>query len=375
MCREREQWVQAEAVAVVAFRAATTPLEEIEAGVVLERVYTRSDAIDPKVEAVWARLGPAYCKNAQIEPAEIVHTRLFAEFRKFEQGMTLAEVLVKQDKTTEAVQIYFEIFGQAIVRQKFDQVGYCIGGIRAIDPEMECLESGQRLTLATQIPNLPPRGEIALPRRSDFFIGSSVWKEFLGPILEVPSLPARIEEILVQPCPYSDPFSIRKKIWQTHVLLLVPTQVSMLVPFLNPGQGLSIAMFKSMAEHIMGPDAYGIFQAPSSICDVENPASYWALVTKEPVKRSIHKTYAEQVELLKPGYEPAPTLAVFSALVLHYKKTGNQLFKEGRIRCPENVEDRHLSIGGNWSRGESLSVFMVDNQEGTTGICGMKKLS
>lgn len=123
-----------------------------------------------------------------------------------------------------------------------------------------------------------------------------LWREKIGDPGIEPPLPKNIEQIVSASCP----FWPNKKVYETHVLCLIPETIN--------GRPLNLDYFVELTENLLKSmdtiflvshkklSKYSSFiQAPSK--------SHWVLITKDIIPGSVNKTFKEQQALVSLPYE------------------------------------------------------------------------
>ena len=157
----------------------------------------------------------------------------------------------------------------------------------------------------------------------DNAFGPKDWYAYFGGHLRnVPRLPSNIGDILSSSCP----FWADKKVFETHLLVLIPETVS--------GQPLTL---KTLGELVQKPRNGGK-ATKYERCDlgeyVDQPAqSHWALLTRTVLEGSRNKPYKDQ-QAIVTGYSQKTQMAyeiptVLDAAVcnfMEYVRTGTWLY-------------------------------------------------
>ncbi|NGX37999.1 MAG: hypothetical protein K1000chlam2_01168, partial [Chlamydiae bacterium] len=120
----------------------------------LERVYLELNTQEPwrfnnELNSLWNKLGASYQANGQLDLAERTYRKAYETFNQFDNAFALAELLGKQGKVKECVQLYYEISAQALLEEKVETAVSCVGKVKKIDPRMQCLSVEQRMHLLT----------------------------------------------------------------------------------------------------------------------------------------------------------------------------------------------------------------------------------
>jgi hypothetical protein len=201
--------------------------------------------------------------------------------------------------------------------------------------------------------------------------GPKEWFIHFGAHLRnVPRLPSNIVEILSSPCP----FWPDKKVYETHLLVLVPQTVS--------GQPLTLKTLGELTKkRLIG------FATRFSSCnlgeytDPAAPPSHWVLMTRDVIEGSRNKSYQTQQALLnqKAGgsYEVPTILDATVCIFMEYVRTWTLLYSRNRVtytytRCQEKY-DAHwqLVVGGFASDGLDVCYSRYDGEN--LGVGGSRK--
>ena len=160
------------------------------------------------------------------------------------------------------------------------------------------------------------------------FIGEKIWNECLGAVGEVSPLPEDIIHTLNSPCPWVE----GKKVFETHMLVLIPATVN--------GNPLTI---NSIEELVKSPKMGHPIQYQSEYIgedlwdehgDTAIDKPYWALMTRDLLEGSKEKPREELLALAasQTGYQ-APTLreAIFSIFMRYVSKEERFFSKDSCI--------------------------------------------
>ena len=211
-------------------------------------------------------------------------------------------------------------------------------------------------------------------------IDKSVWEHYFGAIGEVPALPADIDDILSQRCP----FWPGHKVKDTHLLVLIPSHVR--------GQPLTLNYL--LEKLIQSPQGEGLGtkyryyydEVRESIGSQSPNSSYWVLMTKDVLPGSRYKTYEDQRKLVADhanhtglSYEVPGALEAAVVMLLHHVRSGERLYSDNPYtytRCRESVvvddNDYPVVVGGFSSGGLSVSYNSDDNYN-DYGVSALRK--
>lgn len=205
--------------------------------------------------------------------------------------------------------------------------------------------------------------------------GKVIWARHFGDIGEEPRrLPSNINEILASTCP----FWPESKVRETHVLVLMPSEVD--------GQPYHL---DGLVELIKYPNdgknriqcAYGV-PIQRSIGNQSIVKPYWALMTKQVVPGTKNRTFEEQLSIVQskvPNFSllsscgPPTALEAATCLSMELMRTGTNSVlplrleapisdKHCRTNCQEQVSNQSVFVGdlymtgNNWLVGIGLST-------------------
>ncbi len=202
--------------------------------------------------------------------------------------------------------------------------------------------------------------------------GPKEWYTHFGTLLRnVPRLPVNIVEILNSPCP----FWPNQKVYETHVLCLIPQTVD--------GQPLTLRLLgeliqKPLQGHATKYRSFKLGEYP----DPSAPKSHWALMTRDVVEGSRSKTYKEQQALIasfsqkaKVPYEVPTILDATVCILMEYVRTGTRLYANNpwrHTRCQEKFNDKgQLVVGGFVPSGLGVSSHADGHED--VGVAGWRK--
>ena len=210
--------------------------------------------------------------------------------------------------------------------------------------------------------------------------GPTEWKEHFGEVGEAPALPADIEKILDEPCPYYQAAKlmgveemkklgkstkvVEYKYWidkvnenkplkvrDTHLLTLIPKTVNN-APF----------TLKSLGQIIRKPikgnaTSYQFFQDVGKHGDIPVENSYWVMMPKEVVPGTKGKIFDDQKKaaLINSNYVLPKAIEVAVSILMYYVKTKECLFQQTYTKTIDVHEDEHRVWVGNFT----ISGFSV----------------
>ena len=156
--------------------------------------------------------------------------------------------------------------------------------------------------------------------------GRDAWIKYFGDIGVEPPLPANIEKILNEPCP----FWHDKKVKETHLLVLIPNTVNGKLFTLNY---LGELIQKPKSGH---PTKYRYYYdcVKEAVGEKSYP-SHWVLMTMDIIPGSRDESYSRCCKLIanhskKTGlpYELPNLLEATASILMHYVKTGERLYSD-----------------------------------------------
>jgi hypothetical protein len=199
--------------------------------------------------------------------------------------------------------------------------------------------------------------------------GPKEWYEYFGGYLRnIPRLPPNMTEIMNSPCPFSD----NKKVYETHLLVLIPETVS--------GQPLTL---KTLGELVKKPFTGTATQYSGynfgEYTDPNAPPSHWVLMTRGVIEGSRNKSYQTQQALLNQkagGSYAVPTILDATVCIfMEYFRTGTRLYPDSPstfTRCQEKYDANwQLGVGGFAPGGLLVSHYGYDFE--FNGVGGSRK--
>jgi hypothetical protein len=156
-------------------------------------------------------------------------------------------------------------------------------------------------------------------------LGALEWKHYLGDVGPIPNLPSNIDAVLDGPCP----FWPGKKVRDTHLLVLIPATVD--------GAPFTLNLLGALIQHPKNGEHKTKYRRYDS--DVKTQfgekspdRSYWLLMTREVLKGSRGKSYADQKGVVErftkktqQPYELPGVLEAATAILMHHACTGERL--------------------------------------------------
>lgn len=209
--------------------------------------------------------------------------------------------------------------------------------------------------------------------------GKDLWQKFLGEVEEEPPLPRNIDQILESPCP----FFKRKKVKETHMLVLIPSTVN--------GKPLTLNSFSILVKNIKAGNKTRFSHLWNHVVQEYGNASiqksYWVLMTKNVIPWSRNENYANQEVLVrdKDGYDVPCILDLVVCIFTKYVSSGKsktRLFSEGNktndyvwtyTRCQGEVNGIKLTavVGGYSIKG--LGLHQCNGDDDSDGIAAARK--
>ncbi len=214
------------------------------------------------------------------------------------------------------------------------------------------------------LPPLPlPVREVAAQSDSipAIAFGKAEWERYIGDVGEQPPLPENIEEILDQLCPFSNKKTSKAQFWREFkrvrkewTLVLMPQTVNGLPFNLNTlGQLVQKASGERNSKFRLYWD-----EIEENFGEQGVEGSYWILMKKNLLKKSIGKNREEQLALIKddPHYEAPHLLEASTVAFMHYIHSGERLLQKDQYAlCNEQVSGQVTFVGCFSSAG--LDVF------------------
>jgi hypothetical protein len=210
--------------------------------------------------------------------------------------------------------------------------------------------------------------------------GVREWGQYFGAVSEAPRLPVDIDDILRSPCP----FWPDRKVGDTHLLVLIPSEVNG-EPFTLNLLGRLIKMPKGRGYRTQY-DLYDI-DTQRVLGDCAPDRSYWVLMTREVLPASRSKTYKEQQSLIAEyacevgmPYVMPYVLEAATVILANYVRSNERLYPDNPwtyTRCQELVGQFNypVVVGGFSSTG--LRVYDDDGyifSAGIHGVAGLRRL-
>ena len=196
--------------------------------------------------------------------------------------------------------------------------------------------------------------------------GPASWCAHFGVAVgDLPSLPSDIDEILDSPCP----FWFEQKVRDTHVLVLVPSEVDG-VPYTLDKLGELIRL--RLPKNLEGYRYHGA-NVQTHLGAVPPQAPCWVLLTHNVIPGSRNQRYEDQKKMLADhaartglAYCLPSVLEVSTALLTHYVRSGERLLADDPwtyTRCQDLVmsggKPYPVAVGGFSSSGFASSGFYV----------------
>lgn len=207
-----------------------------------------------------------------------------------------------------------------------------------------------------------------------FLIGKEDWGTRLGEVERVP-FPDGILEIAGGPCPITP----GKKVWETHLLVLIPSVVNGIPLTIN-----TLGSFIKSKGHFLDSES-GYCSINQAIIkeygDKPTGSSRFVLMTKDVLPESRNKSYVEQsdmvsslVEIAGCSYEIPCVLVAAVGIYMNYLVSGMRLYGDSPLtymRCKEEVLGYHAVVGGFALAGLDINHYAYDF--GYSGIGALRE--
>lgn len=200
--------------------------------------------------------------------------------------------------------------------------------------------------------------------------GKEEWNDHFGDVGEALRLPQDIGKILWAPS-----FGVEgyegKRVWNSHLLTLIPTKVdgkpyclNLLEDLIQSPRKGSKTKYDNYPDYVKNPYGSSCFSG-----------SHWVLMMRNVLVGSRYKNYESQVELVeayakKTGipFRVPNILAAATCILMHHVKSGERLYNNSPwtyTRCQEKSESGYqidksgyqISIGGFYPRGLDIDCF------------------
>jgi hypothetical protein len=210
-------------------------------------------------------------------------------------------------------------------------------------------------------------------------LGALEWKHYFGDVGSIPNLPSNIDAVLDGPCP----FWPGKKVRDTHLLVLIPARVD--------GAPFTLNLLGALIQHPKNGEhktKYRCYDGDvkTQLGKKSPDRSYWLLMTREVLKGSRGKSYADQnglvaqcAEKTQQPYELPGVLEAAAAILLHHARTGERLLENNPLtytRCREWVAYRGASypaiVGGFESSGLIVSGSSIYGYYSNGVVCSRR---
>ena len=230
-----------------------------------------------------------------------------------------------------------------------------------------CLES----LLATP----KDQGALDVVSPATLVLDQTVWEQYFGAVGENPALPADITEILSSPCPFWE----GKQVKDTHLLVLIPSQVA--------GQPLTLDYLGELIQSPQGGGhrtqyRYYVDAAREAIGSQASGSSYWVLMTRDVLPGSRWNGYKNQCALVANhanrtglSYEVPGALEAGVVMLLHHVRSGERLYSDHPLtytRCRKKVHNCQLIVGG-FSSGGPLVGYSFASSGFLYGVAGLRR--
>lgn len=210
--------------------------------------------------------------------------------------------------------------------------------------------------------------------------GVREWGQYFGEVNEAPRLPVDIDAILRSPCP----FWPDRKVEDTHLLVLIPSEVNG-EPFTLNLLGRLIKMPKGRGYKTQ----YDLYDMDTQriLGDCAPDRSYWVLMTREVLPDSRGKTYKDQQSLIAEyacevgmPYVMPYVLEAATVILAHYVRSNERLYPDNPwtyTRCQELVGQCNYPVVVGGFSFTGLRVYDDDGyifSAGIHGVAGLRRL-
>ncbi len=208
-----------------------------------------------------------------------------------------------------------------------------------------------------------------------FLQGKGEWDLCLGEVAQVP-IPEGIWDIANQPCPITPD----KKVWETHMMVLIPNQVN--------GQPLTMNSLGELIKdkgHFPGKATGYDYIGASVATEHGNRStgpSRFVLMTRDVLPESRHKSCVEQVSMVTAlsettgsGYRIPYALEAAACIYMNYLSSGTRLYNDSPwtyTRCLETAGGHPVIVGGFVPKGLRVVNHVLDNR--CNGVSALRQL-
>ena len=195
--------------------------------------------------------------------------------------------------------------------------------------------------------------------------GADKWRKYYGEVGVEPTIPSYISNLLSQNCNICADKS--KKIYETHLLTLIPATVN--------GQPLTLDSFQKLIQNpkeggrSTNYQYYDGYSVKKEFGGKPAGPSHWVLMTRDVVEGSRSKSYADQRTFLEQQakavgipYVLPPILSGVVSTLCHHVATGEKLFPSNPYtysRCAETLADGPPLVFGSFD-SSGLSVHDIN---------------
>jgi hypothetical protein len=265
--------------------------------------------------------------------------------------------------------------GSASLKRTILQVSQVQEGASEQPPGFECEQDSEQVE-EEQSPKrcrVEARGDgLCQTLAASSVFGEKDWQQYFGYVGSAPPLPANMNTILRSPCP----FWPNKQVKDTHLLALIPTTVD--------GRPFTLNLLAQLAKNPKGGERSARFRhcdgsIRRELGDQSPDNSYWILMTREVLPRSLYQTCAVQDELIATcahatglPYTVPCALEAATVILSHYVRTGERLYAshpEKYTRCQEVVGTSKYPVMVGCFSSEGLLVicnFFLSTSHGTS---------
>jgi hypothetical protein len=199
-----------------------------------------------------------------------------------------------------------------------------------LDSSTKPSQKQEKLPKKTKAEQTQKQQIIPVKTTAEMAFGKAKWQQHFGVTVEELALPADIEDILNAPCP----FWPSKKVRDTHILTLIPTNIG--------EQPLTLASLKQM---IGKKDMYYTCHL-GEYKDKPPTQTQWVLMSRNIIPQSWMLSYPDQKKRMPEGYQVPTVLQAVTSIIMHFVDTGNRLYPYTYTNCQEiHGRGYHLSVG------------------------------
>lgn len=154
---DNKDWSFAEEAATFALKLTNDPIPIL---CQLETIYTHWHK--DKLNHILHRLGLEYFRTSQIDLSEKTYRKAYERLQNQDNALALGEILHKQNKIQESVQMYYEASNLALRNNNLKNLQLSLRKICQIDPDLFHLTQDQKALVLNQNQNLKFSAELEL---------------------------------------------------------------------------------------------------------------------------------------------------------------------------------------------------------------------